>query len=142
MPYWYPDEDAENDPAWWRALERVAQRTSADPSLPLVIPCEFMMMGRDDRSRRPSIWIYKHKITRCHLNLGENGRAYRYVPPPGVWSDGPHKYVAHRTLRIAVRHLELDRFPIPREEKYLCEACWALVQGRRGRTSYPVSDFG
>ncbi len=39
MPVWFPAEGTENDPEWWRALERVAQLTRSTAALPTIAAC-------------------------------------------------------------------------------------------------------
>lgn len=111
------------DPAWWTALERVALLVSGTVGLPFFVACEFMYMGTAVHRRRP-LWLYKHGWTRMYLNLDDAGHAYRYV-------GARNRYVAHRSLRQALGHLELDIVPTEWREEVLCETCAANVARRK-----------
>jgi len=121
MPIWYPPKGSANDPAWWEALRRVSALTLQAPDLPTLHPCEFMFMGRVDRRRRASIWLYKHIWSRNYINLDDAGHAYRYIPPRDIMSDYPGRYVAHRGLRNALVHLQIDRFGP--DDRHECSGC-------------------
>lgn len=124
MPLWFPPEGSENDPTWWRALERVAELTRRTEALPTIAACEFMFMAVVDCRRRGRIWQYKHIWTRRYLHLDDAGRAYIYIPPRDIErSDG--RYVPHRSLRDALDHLELEMAPDSwrAERRRGCEQC-------------------
>jgi len=94
MDFWYPDDGAKPDPAWWAPLMRFGLAMARE-GLPALDPDEFMFMGRIVRKGRPDIWLFKHVYSRRHANLDECGGAYRYIPPKDVLnskSDG--RYVA------------------------------------------------
>lgn len=121
MPIWFPPEGADNDPVWWEALRRVAALTRRAADLPTLHPCEFMFMGRVDRRRRASIWLYKHIWSRRYINLDDAGHAYRYIPPLDLMSDRPGRYVVRRGLLDALIHLELDAFGP--DDRHKCVGC-------------------
>lgn len=122
MPFWYPEEGSDNDPAWWRPVEMIAAPTRQSDNLPTIAACEFMFMGREDRRRRASIWLYKHYLTRNYLNLDDAGHAYRYIPPRDEMSKAPGRYLVHRRLSVALARLQLWLFPVADRED-LCRSC-------------------
>src|SRR2546428_6943806 len=87
MAFWHPPEGSESDPRWWDALSRVAELTRGSPAYWLLVPCEFMFMGRIDEPDGTRIWLYKHKWRRTYINLDDAGRAWRYVPPRNLRTD-------------------------------------------------------
>jgi hypothetical protein len=131
MPFWYPPEDSDSDPAWWRVLLDVAALSRQTDTLPTFAACEFMFMGRED-GRRRRIWLYKHVATRRYLNVDDLGHAYRYVAPRDLSRDG--RYVAYRRLSDALEHLELE----------LVDTAWRYERCRGcpdcGSTVFPVTD--
>lgn len=128
MTIWVPEEGQDNDPRWWEPLEQLTERVAADPSLPTIMPCEFMFMGRADLRGRPSIWLYKHVDTRRYLNLGDDCRAYRYVPPEDVMSADQGRYLLHSEIRRALLHLELSVLtPDQRAKLAQCDRCRELA---------------
>ncbi len=66
----------------WAPLERVAELTAQSADLPTIEPGPFMYMGRLESAGRPALHLYKHGITRCYLNLDDQGHTYVYV-----WGD-------------------------------------------------------
>jgi hypothetical protein len=71
---------------------------------------DFMLMGRVDRSSRPSIWIYKHRDSRRELRLDDAGQAYRFTPTPNARSYGRFTTC---TIRQAVHLADLPQFVEP-----------------------------
>jgi hypothetical protein len=69
----------------WGPLEAVARLSRVGPDLPPFHPGEFMYMGRVDamRKRGLRIHLYKHRDTRCYLNLDDGGHAYAYCGSNG-----------------------------------------------------------
>lgn len=63
-----PSEPERIDQTMWWPLELVV----GERYLP-----DFMFMGKKQISER-WVFLYKHIVTRCYLNLDENGGAYRY----------------------------------------------------------------
>jgi hypothetical protein len=133
MAFWHPPEGSDHDPTWWHVLERVALLSRESESVLTFAACEFMFMGREDRRRR-RIWLYKHVATRRYINLDDEGHAYRYVAPADLSKDG--RYIAHRRLRDAVDHLEVD----------LVDTAWRYERCRGcpqcGSTVFPYSPHG
>ena len=133
MPYWFPRASEENDPTWWRPLEAFAELVADRTDAPLVLPCEFMLMGRIDRRGRTGIWEYKHKMSRRYLQIDDTLVVYRYVPPADLDScDG--RYVRDRGgWRAALGRLELAQWARPRNPDDYCESCNALFARRAAR---------
>ena len=128
--YWFPGESEPKDPAWWRPIERFAEIVVGIAHVPLLLPCDFMLMGRVERRGRPGIWEYKHKDTRRYLQIDDALTVYRYIAPRDLEGNG--RYVRDRGgWRSALARLELDLFEYPRDLDWYCDGCQALLAQRQ-----------
>jgi hypothetical protein len=96
----------------WEPLEFVARTSRESALLPSFHEGEFMYMAMVRRPRNTlTIHLYKHFDTRLYLNLDDAGNAYAFRGPVSPDSDGSGgRYQQYRSLRHAVRHVELWLF--------------------------------
>ena len=100
----------------WAPLEHVARLARRSRALPSFHPGEFMhMMSVEAERSVVRIHLYKHRDTRCYLNLDDAGHAYRYLgsdPDRDLdarpWHTG--YYARHRSLAEAIALVEFDQF--------------------------------
>lgn len=93
-------------PADWRPLDNVVRLVADTPHA--FEPGWFMYMGQAITKHGVTIHLYKHNLTRRHLNLDDACHAYRYRDrrlPNGGWSAG--WYAPYRDLTTALRHARL-----------------------------------
>ena len=110
MALWYPPEGQPHLLDWWRPAI-IASRTLRERRYGWLIHVdELMLMGRIDRSRRPSIWVYKHKESRRELYLDTTGQAYKYTVTPNARS---HGRFSRCPLEVAVWRADLPAFVTP-----------------------------
>lgn len=93
---------------WCAALHLVEKAVTGKRWAKLFDVDDFMIMSRT-RGRRPRITLYKHWVTRCYLNVGDDGRTYGYRPRRAERDGGSADYQPI-PLHTAIEHLELDRF--------------------------------
>ena len=98
----------------WGPLERIVARTARSRSLPTLDADHFMYAGHlVSMDGRPDLHLYKHGITRCHLNVDDQNAMYRFLTGDGA-IDTPlteHNvyYTRHRRLADALEYLHLER---------------------------------
>lgn len=110
MDLWCPPDDEPALLDWFRPLLLAgAAGRAARCSWPIHFE-EFMLMGRYDRTPRPSIWVYEHKQSRRPLYLDDAGKPYTYTPTPNAKGDGRFNRC---DIRTAVWRAELPRFVEP-----------------------------
>jgi hypothetical protein len=110
MKHVSPEHGVPVDPLWWAPLEGVARAVRGRECYQFFDIGDFMLMGREIRSPRPSVVLYKHYYTRRYLNLDDAGHAYRYAVPRSK-PDGPGRYLRHKGLSDALDHLDLWELP-------------------------------
>ncbi len=115
----------------WAPLEKLAARIVDEPSLPLLIPCEFSFMAYYDEPGIPRIYDYRHGESRRWLQLTITGRIARYIPPAdGDTGDG-HHVVTRGPVRLHLERLELAEFGGRLPLEHYCDECWQLIDRRR-----------
>jgi len=98
----------------WGPLERVVARTVRSRILPTLDADHFMYAGHlVSMDGRPDLHLYKHGITRCHLNVDDRLAVYGFITGSGG-IDTPLTehivyYSRHRRLADALEHLHLER---------------------------------
>ena len=60
MPFDPIDEEPLDRNEMWSPLEKLAAQAVGDPSVPLLIPCEFSFMAHYDEPGLPRIYDYRH----------------------------------------------------------------------------------
>jgi hypothetical protein len=110
----------------WEPLELLARQVGQAQDLPCFHPAEFMYMVAVRNQRLGlRIHLYKHRDTRCYLNLDEAGHAYAYQPSGDDGrSDRANfggRYRRYRSLADALHDVDL----------------WMLEQGRLLRSLPP-----
>jgi hypothetical protein len=82
MELWYPPKDRPHLLEWWRPLilASAAARRARFP-WPLHVD-EMVLVGRIDRSGRPSIWVYRHPASRGEVYVDATGLPYRFTKTP------------------------------------------------------------
>jgi hypothetical protein len=98
-------------PPDWAALDRIVALLAETPEA--FDPGWFMYMGRAVTKRGVTIHLYKHYLTRRHLNLDDACHAYRYRDrrlPDGGWSNG--WYAPYPDLHVALSHARLWEVPL------------------------------
>lgn len=122
MGYWTPPRDGADDPSWWRPLATLAELLAVVPDVPMVVPCDFRLVGRVERPGRAPIWQYRHKTTGRFLHIDDALVVYRERVTGRLGRD-------RGGWRSALARLELgvaDR-PDPRGH---CGQCRALLARR------------
>jgi hypothetical protein len=115
----------------WDPLEKLAARVVDDPTVPLLIPCEFEFMAHYNEPGLPRIYDYRHCESRRWLQLTATGRIARYVPPADDDDGDGHHVLSRRSLRRTIERLELAEFGGKLPPERYCDACWALINRRR-----------
>jgi hypothetical protein len=98
----------------WAPLERIVARTVRSRSLPTLEADHFMYAGHlVSMDGRPDLHLYKHGITRCHLNVDDRYALYGYITGDGgadtPWTERNVYYTRHRRLADALEDLHLER---------------------------------
>lgn len=131
MRYWTPPRDGADDPSWWRPLATLAELLAVVPDVPMIVPCDFRLVGRVERPGRAAIWQHRHRTTGRFLHIDDALVVYRervtgrLVRDRGGW-------------RSALARLELavaDR-PDPRGH---CGQCRALLARRERARDGPLA---
>ncbi len=98
----------------WGPLERIVARTVRSRSLPTLDADHFMYAGHlVSLDGRPDLHLYKHGITRCHLNVDDRCALYGFLTGDGridtPWTERIVYYTRHRRLADALAYLHLER---------------------------------
>ena len=110
MDLWYPPDGQPQLLEWWQPA-LIASSTLRQRRYGWLIHIdELMLMGRIDRSGRPSIWVYKHKESRREIYLDATGAAYKYTLTPNARS---HGRFSPCPLEVAVWRADLPAFVTP-----------------------------
>jgi hypothetical protein len=77
---WTPEPGATALWDWWQPLVALSRRVrQARLGWPVHLD-EFELIGRIDRRRRPSIWIYRHLRSRGEIFVDDEAVTYRWIP--------------------------------------------------------------
>lgn len=88
MDLWYPPKDRPHLFEWWRPLI-LASRAARLEQFPWPVNIdEMVLVGRIDRSSRPSIWVYRHPEALGELYVDRTGQAYKFTRTPRARSYG------------------------------------------------------
>jgi hypothetical protein len=118
----------------WVPLEQLADRVAETVGVPLVLPCDFMFMHHTDQPGVPRLFHYKHKLSRCSLNLTARGRFARYVPPADLedLDDDGHYVLTRASMRKVLDAVEIDEWTDWTAGDGYCDGCVLLMERRLG----------
>ncbi len=79
MECWTPEPDEPQFFQWWEPLLAAARQARVWGVQAPIHLDEFVLAGRTDRPGKPSVWVYKHRITERFVLADEHGQTYEFV---------------------------------------------------------------
>lgn len=110
MDLWHPPTDQPHLLEWWRPLLLVSRAARLERHPWPIHMDDMMLMGRVDRSSRPSVWIYKHVESRRELYIDAAGQTYKFTRTRNTTSYGRFTTCS---IATAIWRAELPAFVEP-----------------------------
>jgi hypothetical protein len=102
--YWLKLGDAA-PPSAWATLQALSDRVADDPTLPPVVPDDFLYAARVERAGLPDLHVFRHVLTGGYLDVDDLGGLWRFVGR----GSGAEGYAQVATLADALTRAGLER---------------------------------